>query len=78
MRLPKSIRIRIYDAVKAGVDEKGCWTASEDGFEGRTITREERNILQDLVNHGYVKRRKKGVYMIEQIQVSNMVSDISG
>lgn len=56
MRLPKSIRIRIYDAVKAGVDEKGCWTASEDGFEGRTITREERNILQDLVNHGYVKR----------------------
>lgn len=36
MRLPKSIRIRIYDAVKAGVDEKGCWTASEDGFEGRT------------------------------------------
>ena len=50
MRLPKSIRIRIYDAVKAGVDEKGCWTASEDGFEGRTITREERNILQDLVN----------------------------
>lgn len=44
------------DAVKAGVDEKGCWTASEDGFEGRTITREERNILQDLVNHGYVKR----------------------
>lgn len=56
MRLPKSIRIRIYDAVKAGVDEKGCWTASEDGFEGRTITSEERNILQDLVNHGYVKR----------------------
>lgn len=62
MRLPKSIRIRIYDAVKAGVDEKGCWTASEDGFEGMTrfegmtITREERNILQDLVNHGYVKR----------------------
>lgn len=46
----------LYDAVKAGVDEKGCWTASEDGFEGRTITREERNILQDLVNHGYVKR----------------------
>lgn len=36
MRLPKSTRIRIYDAVKAGVDEKGCWTASEDGFEGRT------------------------------------------
>ena len=33
MRLPKSIRIRIYDAVKAGVDEKGCWTASEDGFD---------------------------------------------
>lgn len=24
MRLPKSIRIRIYDAVKAGVDEKGA------------------------------------------------------
>lgn len=37
MRLPKSIRIRIYDAVKAGVDEKGCWTASEDGFEGRKM-----------------------------------------
>lgn len=37
MRLPKSIRIRIYDAVKAGVDEKGCWTASEDGFEGRKL-----------------------------------------
>lgn len=74
---PKSIRRRIYDAVKAGVDEKGYWTAAGDGFEGRTITREERNILQDLANLGYVKRLKKGVYTIEQIQVSNMVSDIS-
>ncbi len=57
MSLPKSIRIRIYDAVKAGVDEKGCWTASEDGFEGRTITAgKKEDSLQDLVNHGYVKR----------------------
>ena len=55
MRLPKSIRIRIYDAVKAGVDEKGSWTASEDGFEGRTITRVECNILHEMAYHGYVK-----------------------
>lgn len=43
MRLPKSIRMRIYDAVKAGVDEKGCWTASEDGFEFRRWIRGQDN-----------------------------------
>ena len=39
MRLPKSIRIRIYDAVKAGVDEKGCrfrrWIRGQDNYQGR-------------------------------------------
>lgn len=63
MRLPKSIRIRIYDAVKAGVDEKGCWTASEDGFEGRTITREERKYPAGSGESWVCKEMKeRGVY----------------
>ena len=49
----------------------------EEALKGVAVIGEVRNILQDLANLGYVKRRKKGVYTIEQIQVSNMVSDIS-
>lgn len=60
---PKSIRRMIFDSVKKGVEEKGFWEG-KDGIDGHPMTRGERNILQDLANHGFVKRTEKGKYII--------------
>lgn len=53
---PKSIRRIIYDSVKEAASKKGYWTAVEDGINGKKMTREQRNILQDFANQGFIKR----------------------
>ncbi len=80
---PVSIRKRIYDRISEETEKKGYWSFA-DGLDDITdsrmpggISRERRNIIQDMAKKGFIERCGNGKYITKAVKndASILLSD---
>lgn len=63
----QTLRKKILDNVRKYTDQKGYWEFT-DGLDGETVTRVQRNQVQDMAKAGYLVRVGKGRYVWQGYQ----------
>ena len=61
-----SVRKEIFDRVRMITIQKGYWEFADGLAEGVEVTREKRNLVQDMARLGYIKRIGVGKYIVEE------------